>query len=200
MHAGQQLVDDLHLAARAGRIAQAVDLGGHRVEHRAGLFIRRGGAGGHHRHLAARGLGGAAGDRRVEVQDALLRKARLERHRPVRVDGGAHHEQAAGLHRCRAAGRGAVAEQHRLGLRRVDDHADHDVALRAERGQRVARGAAIAREGCGDAGAHVEHMRRMARAAQRLRHAAAHGAQAHEADDGGGVGRRSHVVRPSISD
>jgi hypothetical protein len=29
VHAGQQLVDDLHLAAVAGLVAQAVDLGGH---------------------------------------------------------------------------------------------------------------------------------------------------------------------------
>jgi hypothetical protein len=168
-------------------VAQAVDLGGHGVEHRAGPGVGLGPAGGHHRHLAARGLGGAAGDGGVEVQQAELFEPRLQRHRPVRVDGGAHHEQAAGLHRRGAARGGAVAEQHRLGLRGVDDHRDDDVALRAERGQRIAGRAAVAREGFGHLAAHVEHMRRVARAAQRLRHAGAHGAKAHEADGRGWV-------------
>ena len=71
VHAGQQLVDDLHLAAGAGAVAQPVDLAGHRVEQRAGLGIGLGPGRGHHRHLAAGGLGGAAGDRRVDVEDAL---------------------------------------------------------------------------------------------------------------------------------
>ena len=33
VHAGEQLVDDLHLAAGAGAVAQPVDLAGHRLEH-----------------------------------------------------------------------------------------------------------------------------------------------------------------------
>ena len=81
VHAGQQLVDDLHLAAVAGAVAEAVDLGRHRVE--AGLGLRPGRVAGraHHRHLARRGLGGAAGDRRVDVEQAEASSRRSKRDR-----------------------------------------------------------------------------------------------------------------------
>ncbi|KAG1391958.1 hypothetical protein G6F59_014746 [Rhizopus arrhizus] len=61
VHASQQLVDDLDLAARTGAVAQALDLAGHRFQHRAAGRVGGGATGGHHRHLAGSGLGRAPG-------------------------------------------------------------------------------------------------------------------------------------------
>jgi hypothetical protein len=51
VHAGQQLVDDLDLAARARLVAQAVDLAGHASSTRLRRHRPRRGRG-HHGHLA----------------------------------------------------------------------------------------------------------------------------------------------------
>ena len=99
VHAGEELVDDLHLAAVAGAVAEPVDLGGHRVQERLGHRPRRVAGRAHHRHLARRRLGGAARDRRIDVEQAHRLEAALERDRDVRVDGRAHHEDAARPHR-----------------------------------------------------------------------------------------------------
>jgi hypothetical protein len=81
------------VAAGAGAVAQAVDLAGHGIQQPACGGKGLGPARGHHRHLAVGGLGGAAGQsaRRHQMQ-ALAVQALLQRGRPVRVDGGAHHE------------------------------------------------------------------------------------------------------------
>ena len=99
VHAGQQLVDDLHLAAGAGAVAQPVDLGGHRVEQRRRPWRRPPGVPAviiviwPAAALAAPPEIGAS-----RYSRPALGQPRLERDRPVRVDGRAHHE-----HGCRAA-------------------------------------------------------------------------------------------------
>ena len=186
VHASQELVDDLHLAAGARAIAQAVDLGGHGVERRAAAGVGLGAAGGHHRHLAAGGLGGAAADGRVQHPQAQRLEPRLQRDGPVGVDSAAHHEGAAGLQR---RGHAAAAEEHVLGLRGIDHHAHHHVAGGREFGCAGTRGAAVAGEAFGGPGAHVEDVRRQARPAQRRGHARAHGPKADEPDAGRGGGR-----------
>ena len=179
VHAGEQLVDDLHLAAVAGRLAEPIDPGRHRVERSAGLRIGRGAPRGHHRHKARRGLRRAAGDRRVEVQEALRREPPFQRDRPRRIHRRTHHEEAARLHRRRRA---VGPEQHGLGLRGVDHDADDHLAPRRELGRTRAGDAAFGREAAGGLGADVADVDRVAGAPQRLRHAESHGPEADHAD------------------
>ena len=175
VHAREQLVDDLDLAAVAGPVAQLVDLGGHVVERAAGLGVGGGGAGGHHRHFARCCLGRAAGNGRVQVQQAQAGQARFELHRPVRVHRGAHDEQAAGPQGRRGT---ALAEQHGFGLRGVHHHAHDHLAVRGQFGRAGTGHTTVGRESLGDFQAHVAHVHVPARAAQRSGHAAPHGAQA----------------------
>ena len=119
VHTSEQLVDDLDLAAGTRFVAELVDLGGHGVEQGFGHGIGGRGAGRHHGHLPAGGLGGTAGNRRIDVEQAHVVQALFHCHRPVGLDGGAHHKHAARLHGCGAALR---AKQHALGLRGIDDH------------------------------------------------------------------------------
>ena len=85
---------DLHLAAgRHGRPADRPCRPSRRARRRRGVGLgppRR-----HHGHLAGGGLGRAAGDRRIEVQQAALVQPLLQRDRPIRVDRRTHHEDAA---------------------------------------------------------------------------------------------------------
>ncbi len=124
VHAGEQLVDDLDLAAGAGAIAELVDLASHGIEHGLGLGVGFGGAGGHHRHFTIGGLGGAAGNGRVDVQQTLVGKALFQRDRPIGVYRGAHHENGSRSH-----GRGTAVgtEKHLFGLLRIDHDRHHDV-------------------------------------------------------------------------
>ena len=162
----------------------AVDLGGHRVQERLGDGPRRIACRAHHGHLARCGLGRAARDRRIDVVKAHGLEAALEGDRDVGVDGRAHHEDAARLHRrCGAAAAVAFAgaEQHGLGLRRVDDDRDNNLAARGELGRRLARRPALRGERRGDAVARVADVDVGAGAAQRSGHARAHRAQADQA-------------------
>ena len=183
VHAREQLVDHLDLAAGAGLVVELVDLGRHRVQKRVGNRIGFGAAGRHHRDLAGCRARRAAGDRRVQVQEARVRELRLDLFRPVRVHRRAHHEHAAGLHCVRhAAAVALAAPEHGLGLLGVHDHRDHDVARGADLVQAVAGDPAVFGERARRIGPQVEHLDRMARAPQRLRHAAAHCAEADQAD------------------
>ncbi|KAG1481035.1 hypothetical protein G6F54_013766 [Rhizopus delemar] len=112
VHASQQLVGDLDLAARTGAVAQAIDLAGHRFQHRAAGLVGGGATGGHHRHLAGSGLGRATGDGRVQVQHALLGQPRFLRDGPAGINGRAHHEHGAGA---QGGGDAAFAIQHGFG-------------------------------------------------------------------------------------
>ncbi|OMP13261.1 hypothetical protein COLO4_01989 [Corchorus olitorius] len=147
VHAGQQLVDDLDLAARARLVAQAIDLAGHGVEHMARRRICLGRGRGHHRHLARGSLGRPAGDGAIHIQNALLRETRLQRNRPVRVDRGTHDERAARSHGGRCTG---LSEQHSFG------HAAFLGEIRRGTVARVAgmHGIAVIAQGLGNAQAH----------------------------------------------
>ena len=179
VHAGEQLVDDLDLAAVAGTVAELVDIGGHRIERLANLRVGLGAARRHHRHLSRGSLGGAARNRRIQVEQSNFGQAPLERHRPVGVDGGAHHEHAAG---CQRGGGTAFAEQHGFGLRGIDHDAHHHAALRGHFGRTSAGNAALGSEGLGGLGTYVEHVHAVARAAQRPGHALSHGPEADHSD------------------
>jgi hypothetical protein len=91
---------------------------------------------------------------------------------------------AAAMPRC--------AVQDGLGLFRVDHHADHDVAGGRHVGQGGARHPAIGRESRGHARPDVIGMHLVAGAAQALRDAGAHGAQADDADAAGKGLRMAH--------
>ena len=121
---------------------------------------------------------GPPGDRAVDQPEPAFGEARLPGRRQGRVDRGRadHHRAAPQM------GRQPVgAEQHLLGLRRVDHQHEHGVAVRRERGR---RGGGLA-AGAGKALAHL-----VARVATPGRHAApqrgqrraeTHRAEAHHA-------------------
>ena len=74
MHACQQLVNNFNRRAEADFAADAVDLSRHRIQHRLQALERRVAAGRHHRHFARCRFRRAAGDRRVEHQQLMLRQ------------------------------------------------------------------------------------------------------------------------------
>ena len=182
VHARQQLVDDLDLAARARAVAQLVDLGGHRVQKRLGHGIGRRLARRHHGHLATGGFGGTTRDGRVHILQAHGLQPRLQGHRPVGVHGGAHHEHAAGLHAGRTTWAGAIAKQHAFGLCGIDHDRDDHVTGRAQRGQGVVRHAAVFGKCLRHLAAHIEHLHLVSGTPQRSRHARAHGSQTDQTD------------------
>ena len=111
------------------RVAEFVELGRHRIER--GPRLGEGGraAGGQDGQLALRRALRAAGDRRVEIMPAGGLQLLGEPARDVRVHGGGGDEHGVLGQRL---GDAVLAEQDGLGLRGVDDHADHDVGrLRA---------------------------------------------------------------------
>ena len=124
MHAGQQLVDDLHRGAEAGALADLIDLAGDRIEHRAQPVEGGAGAGGHHRHLAGGGLGGAAGDRGIQHQQAARLQLARDLLRIGHRDGGGDHDPRA---RAQPAGQPVLAEQHGAALRGIDQQQQHGV-------------------------------------------------------------------------
>ena len=175
MHAGKQLVDDLDLAARAGLVAQAVDIAGHGIEQGTDSRVGLGRGSGHHGHLATSSLGGAARNGRIDIKNAELGQACLQGDGPVRVDRGTHHKHTAGRH---GGGAALVAKQHRLGLGSVDHHRHNHLAVCCEFGGRSTGHATLRNKGLRHLCTHIKHMDLAAMAAQGARHAAAHGTEA----------------------
>ena len=179
MHAGEELVDHLDLRALARPIAQAVDLGRNRREHVLARSERRRGARGHDRHLARRRLGGAAGDRRVEHEEAAPGEPLAEALGEVGRRGDAQDHDATGGHR----GRGAVrAEQHAFGLLGVDDEDRDDAGLRTELRRARARNAAGGGKGVERVASHIAGGGGETRPQQRARSAHAHRAESDDPD------------------
>ena len=121
VHAGEMLVHHLHGRADAGAVAEPIDLAGDRIERSAGGFECLRPARGHHRHLPVGRLLCAARDRPVDQPAGRVRAAAAPTAAAGRVDRGGRDHDRTGLATARRVQPSCIAEQHLLGLRRVDD-------------------------------------------------------------------------------
>ena len=133
MDSGQQLVDHLERRADARAVSELVNHGGDRIQNRTrarkGFWASRG----HHSQLPQRGLGRAAADGGVQIEQPRRGGLFGEAPRIVGRHRRRSDDDAARLHRARG---GLAPEQRRLGLSRVDDDDQRDVGI----GERI-RGA-----------------------------------------------------------
>jgi hypothetical protein len=164
----------------AGAVAQAVDLGGHRVQQPAGLGVGRGRPAVIIVIWPAGGLGGAAGDGRVQVQQAHGLEPGASSATDQRGSTVEHITKT--LPGCSAAATAPLPKSTSsvcAALTTTETTTPQCAATSAGLAQAVPPSAAKA---CGGFGPHIAHMHVIAGAAQRSGHAAAHGAQADQAD------------------
>ena len=182
VHAGEQLVDDLHLAAVAGAVAEPVDLARPSRRGRAGLGI---------------GLGLAARSSSSSGPTPPWPRRRRSAHR------GRAGPALRAAARSRSTTLGSTVEHitntlpglHRRGARRASPNSTCSVCAaltttRTTTSQRAASSAGVAQamppsaaKACATAsGRTSQHVHRVAGAAQRAGHAAPHGAEADQAD------------------
>jgi len=131
--ARRELMDHLHRRARAGPVAEPVDVAAHDPEQGlrrlpGGVAARR-----HHRQRSRLGAHGPAGDGGVEVEPAFALRPRADPLSGVGRDRHARQHQRAGGQRSRGA---PGAEQDGIELRRVDDHRHERLRPRAGVGDR----------------------------------------------------------------
>ena len=119
MNSGQELIDDLDLAACARHIPQAVDVLGHGVQHGLSDCIGLRVARRHHRDVACRCLGGAPGDRCIQIVNPTFAQAGFHSRGPRWIHCGAHHKDTVWAHGSHTA---RVPKEHLFGLGRVDHH------------------------------------------------------------------------------
>ena len=174
MHAGQQLVDHLDRGALPRLVAQAVEAACDRLEHglAAGEGFRP--ARGHHGHLPGGRLRRTARYRRVDQVQTQGVQPCAELLRELGRYGGAgdHHRAGQQLGR-----RSLLAEQHDLGLLRIDHHDHQRIDDRPERRRRLGAMTARVDHLLHRFRPHVAGVHLEARAQQRLGDAHSHRAQ-----------------------
>ena len=182
VYAGQQLVDDLDLAAGTSAVAQSIHLGSHGVKQVIRVGISIGLGGGHHRHLAAGRARGAPRNGRVDVMQPQRIEFGLKPHGELGVHSRAHDKGTAAFH-VRGATRAVStrAKQHLLGLRRIDHHRNDHVTGRRQFGQRGACMTPLFGK-CGrNARTDIKDMDIVSCPTQRACHARTHGTQTNQA-------------------
>ena len=132
------LVDHLEGGAGAGFAAQAINLGGDRIEDGLGPFHRGLSAGGQQGQRAVGGPSRAPAGRRIDKGAAFRLNSRAQASRLGWIHRHAGDDQRVGGGRCQRA---CLAEQNRLALRGVDHNQDDDVGARGRLARRSGRGA-----------------------------------------------------------
>ena len=175
---GEQVVDELGAGAVAGALAEPEHRFRQFAEQRGVPGVDRIAAGDHQAHRSSTRTGRAARHRRLDPVDAERVEARRERLDALGRDRRTEDDAGARRRRARDA---IAAEQHRLGLRRIDHRDDHHRAGLGERRRRRADlRADVLRERFA-VGANVADGDRVAAVAQALGHRQAHVADADDA-------------------
>ena len=178
VHAGEELIDHFHLRSGAGLVAQFVHLGRNGFEHRAGFLEGRFGAGAHDGQLTLGGAGGAAGNRRIDQQQAFCVETFTQLNGEIRRDRAAGDDDGTLGER---GGRAILAEQDFAGLVGVDDQNDDDRNIAPDIGRTFRRDAAFFCERLRHFRPHVVSVHFETFLEQRARHTQTHRTQSDHA-------------------